>query len=125
MRKILNVSLVVISIIIMILASAFMFIEGRNILSFEFNIYHNPFNGFVRYLFRFILSLFSFVVCFYQIKYRNTNEYSKKEYLMYGSIALVLMSIVISFFSSNYVGLVLIVLSSLFLVNKLLLIKVK
>ena len=59
MRKMLNVSLVGISIIIMILSSAFIFIEGRNILSFEFTIYHNPFNGFIRYLFRFILSLFA------------------------------------------------------------------
>ena len=125
MRKMLNVSLVGISIIIMILSSAFIFIEGRNILSFEFTIYHNPFNGFIRYLFRFILSLFAFVVCFYQIKERKNNEYKIKEYLMYGSISLVLMSIVISFFSSNYVGLVLVILSSLFLLNKLLLIKVK
>ena len=47
------------------------------------------------------------------------------EYLMYGSVALVIMSIVCIFFTTNYVGVILLGLSSLLLLNKFLLIKVK
>jgi hypothetical protein len=125
MSKVLSVSRIFISTLIIILSLSFIFIEARLILAGDFLIYNNAFNGFIRYFFRLILSILSLLVALYEIINIKKKDEKIKEYLIYGSISLVLMSIVISFFSSNYVGLVLIVLSSLFLLNKLLLIKIK
>ena len=125
MRKFLSVSKVIVSCLIMILSLAFIFIEARLILSGDFNIYDYAFNGFIRYLFRLLLAILFFVVSLFEIINIKRKDERIKEYLMYGSLALVISSLVIIMFSTNYVGIILLSLSSLLLLNKYLLIKVK
>lgn len=125
MSKVLNISRIVISILIMILSLIFIFIEGRIILSGDFLVYDSVFNAFIRYLFRLALSVLSFVIGFYEIKNIKKKDKKISEYLMYGSVSLVIISIVVIIFSTNYVGIILLSLSILFLLNKYLLYKVK
>ena len=125
MSKVLSISRIFISTLIIILSLAFIFIEARLILAGDFLIYDNVFNGFIRYFFRLILSILSLLVALYEIINIKKKDEKIKEYLMYGSVALVIMSIVCIFFTTNYVGVILLGLSSLFLLNKFLLIKVK
>lgn len=125
MSKVLSISRIFISTLIIILSLAFIFIEARLILAGDFLIYDNAFNGFIRYFFRLILSILSLLVALYEIINIKKKDEKIKEYLMYGSVSLVIMSIVCIFFITNYVGVILLGLSSLLLLNKFLLIKVK
>lgn len=125
MSKMLSISRIFISTLIIILSLAFIFIEARLILAGDFLIYDNAFNGFIRYFFRLILSILSLLVALYEIINIKKKDEKIKEYLMYGSVSLVIMSIVCIFFITNYVGVILLGLSSLLLLNKFLLIKVK
>lgn len=125
MSKVLSISRIFISTLIIILSLAFIFIEARLIIAGDFLIYDNAFNGFIRYFFRLILSILSLLVALYEIINIKKKDEKIKEYLMYGSVSLVIMSIVCIFFTTNYVGVILLGLSSLLLLNKFLLIKVK
>ena len=110
MNKLFKVSLVIISSIFMILSLAFIVIEGRLLFRGDWLIYDSPFFGFIRYLGRLLLSVFAFTKCLLEIIYIN-KEHKLKEYLGYADIGLVVMSVVILIFSTNYVGLVCIFLS--------------
>ena len=118
MNKLFKVLLVIISSIIMILSLAFIVIEGRLLFSGDWLIYDIPFFGFIRYLGRLLLSVFAFTKCLLEIIYIN-KEHKLKEYLGYADIGLVVMSVVILIFSTNYVGLVCIVLSFVNFIIKL------
>ena len=118
MNKLFKVLLVIISSIIMILSLAFIVIEGRLLFSGDWLIYDSPFFGCIRYLGRLLLSLFAFTKCLLEIIYIN-KEHKLKEYLGYSDVGLVVMSVVILIFSTNYVGLVCIVLSFVNFIIKL------
>ena len=118
MNKLFKILLVIISSIIMILSLAFIVIEGRLLFSGDWLIYDNPFNGFIRYLCRLLIAIFAFTKSLLEVIYIN-KKHSIKEYLYYGDISLVLMSLSILVFSTNYVGLVCIIVSILGLLIKL------
>ena len=118
MNKLFKVLLVIISSIIMILSLAFIVIEGRLLFSGDWLIYDSPLLGCIRYLGRLLLSVFAFTKCLLEIIYIN-KEHKLKEYLGYADIGLVVMSVVILIFSTNYVGLVCIVLSFVNFIIKL------
>ena len=118
MNKLFKVLLVIISSIIMILSLAFIVIEGRLLFSGDWLIYDSPILGCIRYLGRLLLSVFVFIKCLLEIIYIN-KEHKLKEYLGYSDVGLVVMSVVILIFSTNYVGLVCIVLSFVNFIIKL------
>ena len=105
MKVISKVLLVIFSSIAMILSLAFIIIEGRLLFSGDWLIYDSPLNGCLRYLSRLLLAIFVFIKCLLEMIHLNKNH-RIKEYLGYADIGLVLMSIVILIFSTNYVGLV-------------------
>ena len=122
MSKLFKVLLVIISSIIMILSLAFIVIEGRLLFSGDWLIYDSPFNGFIRYLCRLLIAIFAFTKSLLEVIYIN-KEHSIKEYLYYGDISLVLMSLSILVFSTNYVGIICTLLANLNLLIKFLSIK--
>ena len=122
MSKLFKVLLVIVSSIVMLLSLAFIVIEGRLLFSGDWLIYDSPFNGFIRYLCRLLLSIFVFIKSLLEVIYIN-KKHSIKEYLSYGDISLVLMSLSILVFSTNYVGIICTVLSNLNLLIKFLSIK--
>ena len=122
MNKLFKILLVIISSIIMILSLAFIVIEGRLLFSGDWLIYDNPFNGFIRYLCRLLIAIFAFTKSLLEVIYIN-KKHSIKEYLYYGDISLVLMSLSILVFSTNYVGIICTLLANLNLLIKFLSIK--
>ena len=106
---------VFISSIIIVLSLAFIVIEGRLLLSGDYLSYDSPFFGFLRYFCRLLLALFAFIKALFEIIYIN-----KKHNLLYADIALVLMSLIIIIYSSNYVGVLCITLSIISLLINLL-----
>lgn len=124
MNRLFKVLLVIISSLMMILSLVFIVIEGRLLFSGDWIIYDSPFNGFIRYLCRLLLSIFVFIKSLLEVIYIN-KKHSIKEYLSYGDIALVVMSIVILIFSTNYVGVICLILSGLNLVVRKLIFKEK
>ena len=117
MNKLFKVLLVIVSSIIMILSLAFIVIEGRLLFSGDWLIYDNPFNGFIRYLCRLLIAIFAFTKSLLEVIYIN-KKHSIKDYLYYGDISLVLMSLSILVFSTNYVGIICTVLANLLLLVK-------
>ena len=120
MKKILNILLCFICSIIIILSLAVIFIEGRLLISLDWSIYDNPINGFIRYLFRLIIACFSLTVALLEI----INIFKKFNFsivLLFLDISLMLSCIIILLFSTNYVGLVCLTLSTLLLLFKTLL----
>ena len=118
MKKLFKILICIISSIMMILSFAFIIIEGRLFFSCDWSVYDSPFFSMIRYLSRLLLAIFAFTKSLLEIIYINKNH-TIKEYLFYGDIALVVMSVVILIFSTNYVGLVCIIVSILGLLIKL------
>ena len=118
MNKLFKVLLVIISSLMMILSLVFIVIEGRLLFSGDWIIYDSPFNGFIRYLCRLLLSIFVFIKSSLEVIYIN-KKHSIKEYLFYGDIALVVMSIVILIFSTKYVGVICLIVSIIGLLTKI------
>ena len=123
MNKLFKVLLVIVSSIIMILSLAFIVIEGRLLFSGDWLIYDSPFNGFIRYLCRLLIAIFAFTKSLLEVIYIN-KEHSIKEYLYYGDISLVLMSLSILVFSTNYVGIICTLLANLNLLIKFINLKI-
>ena len=117
MSKLFKVLLVIVSSIVMLLSLAFIVIEGRLLFSGDWLIYDSPFNGFIRYLCRLLIAIFAFTKSLLEVIYIN-KKHSIKEYLYYGDISLVLISLSVLVFSTNYVGIICTVLANLLLLVK-------
>ena len=103
--------------IIIILSLAFMFIEARLLISLDWSIYDFAFNGFIRYLFRFVLALFALSVCVFE--FINLKKKALSKYLFIANLSLVIMSVIALIYTANYVGIICIVLSTLLVLSKL------
>ena len=121
MKKVIDILLKVLQClicsIIIILSLAFMFIEARLLISLDWSIYDFAFNGFIRYLFRFVLALFALSVCVFE--FINLKRKTLSKYLFIADLSLVLMSVIALIYTANYVGIICIVLSSLLILSKL------
>lgn len=104
MKTMLKVLSVFISVIILILSLAFIVIEGRLLFSGDWIVYDSPFFGFVRYLFRLIISGFAFFKSLFEIL--CLNKKTENSWLLYGDIAIMICAFVILLFATNYVGVV-------------------
>ena len=124
MNKFLKTLLVIINVVILILSLAFIVIEGRLLFAGDWLIYDNPFNGFIRYLFRLFIAVFTFSKAI--LEFINLNKENElEEYLFYADISILIMALVILILSTNYVGVVCIGISVLSLIIKLLNVKNK
>ena len=123
MRKIISILLYIISVIIGILSVAMMFIEGRLLLSGDFIIYDSVLNGLIRYLLRFIIaSSYLFMVLCELIKGIRKKELISKN-LLFFELLLFMVSIIIFTFATNYIGIISFILMLLFIILKVLKVK--
>ncbi len=110
-----------ISSLIIILSLIFIFIEARNLFSGDWLIYENKADGFIRYLFRLIVAMFSFIVGIFTYVALNKKENKiKRIYFYFGSLTLFVSAIIISIYSTNYFDLIFICLASFHLLGSLL-----
>ena len=120
MKTLYKIGIIVAFSLITILSLAFAFIEGRMLFSGEWLIFENPFGACVRYALRFTFALFALalaIIEFVNLKKKNS---FLNDYLIFADGALFIACLIIAFFSSNYVGTVLIAMSAVALLFKLL-----
>jgi len=123
MRKTISILLYIISVIIGILSVAMMFIEGRLLLSGDFIIYDSVLNGLIRYLLRFIIaSSYLFMVLCELIKSIRKNNFINNN-LLFFELLLFMVSIIIFIFATNYIGIISFILMLLFIILKVLKVK--
>ena len=106
MKKIISNIVFGIPLVILILISlVFVFIEGRLLVSLDWTIYDNAFNGFIRYFFRLLIA----VICIFTaiLEFINMKKSSKtiEFYLNNISIGLLCSSIIVLITETNYAGL--------------------
>ena len=106
MKKIISNIVFGIPLVILILISlVFVFIEGRLLVSLDWIIYDNAFNGFIRYFFRLLIA----VICIFTaiLEFINMKKSSKtiEFYLNNISIGLLCSAIIVLITATNYAGL--------------------
>lgn len=125
MKKIINIIFYLICFIIALLSFAMMFIELRLLISGDFIIYDNVFNGFIRYFFRFLLScLFVFMVLCESIRKIKNNDFIKNNLLVF-EMSMLIASVIIFLTTTNYINIIVILLMIMFIALKILKMNIK
>lgn len=120
MKTLYKIGIIVAFSLTIILSLAFSFIEGRMLFSSDWIAYENPFGGCIRYLLRFFIALCALTLAITEFVNLKKQNGFLNNYLIFADGALFIACLVIAFFSSNYVGVVLIAVSALALLFKLL-----
>lgn len=104
MKILKNILIGFLSIVIFILSLAFIVIEGRLLFSLDWIIYDNTVFAFLRYLFRFMISLFTLVYAI--LEFINMKKKSEKlNYILFiYNICLFGTSIFLIIYATNMVG---------------------
>lgn len=125
MKKIINIIFYLICFIIALLSFAMMFIELRLLISGDFIIYDNVFNGFIRYFFRFLLScLFVFMVLCESIRKIKNNDFIKNNLLVF-EMSMLIASVIIFLTTTNYINIIVLLLMIMFIALKILKMNIK
>ncbi len=109
MKKAANIILCIVSSIIAILSIAFLVIEGRLLLSFDWALHEHEFLGFIQYLARVGLSVLCLSASVSSIVYMN-----RKAFIFEG-FCLLAVAIAISISATNGIGLYMIIAASVYL----------
>ena len=104
MRKGLNLLRLILSVLIGLLALVFAVIEGRNLFSGDWLIYEYAFNGLVRYMSRLLLALFALSQGILPLINLKRKSLRLARMNLAGSVGLVVMSVFLFAFATNYVG---------------------
>lgn len=108
--------------ILIFVSIVFIVIEARNLFSGDWLLFENQSNGFFRYFFRFIIALFALAVAifaFFALR-KNSTEIHRL-YFYFGALSLLVVSNIVSYFSSNYVDLAFRLVAGLYFVGAALL----
>ena len=118
MKILKNILIGFLSIVIFILSLAFIVIEGRLLFSLDWIIYDNTVFAFLRYLFRFMISLFTLVYAI--LEFINMKKKSEKlNYILFiYNICLFGTSIFLIIYATNMVGEIALCISLLMLLVK-------
>ena len=118
MKKLINVLISVFTGLILLVSFVMTVIEARILLSGDFLLCDNAFNGFTRYFLRLIISISFLLISFMELfkLVKKCNFLLKHLYFI--EILLFISSIVILIFGTNYVGIVCFVLYGIFMLLK-------
>ena len=120
MKKLFNILYYFVCSLILILSVVMAFLEIRLIVSLDFLLYDNAFNGFVRYFLRTIIALsYLLMVLVVFIKRLKNIDFIKKHFVFL-EFGLLIISYILYLTTANYIGLVCFVLMGLYSVFKFL-----
>ena len=124
MKALVNILLGIINFIVVILYLAFIIIEARLLISLDFIIYDNAINGFIRYFLRLVISLYVFVTAI--LVYINMIIKKEKisKVLLINILSILIVSIILLFTTTNYVGPICLALSLIYLILYLIKLKI-
>lgn len=120
MKKLFNVLIGIFSAIILLLSVVFVVIEGRLLFSGDWLIYDNAAAGFFKYFFRLILALAAGSYSIFEFINMKKNNKVISHLLFMMNIALVVMTMVMIFTTTNMVGEIALLISTVVLLIKLL-----
>ena len=97
---------------IILFSVVFIVIEGRSLFSGDWLLFENATDGFFRYFFRLLIALYALFVSIstYIVLGRKSDKTVPVFYFTFGVLALLVSSIIMSIFASNYIDIVLLVL---------------
>lgn len=120
MKKVFNILYYFVCSLILILAIVMSFLEARLIVSLDFMLYDNAFNGFIRHFLRLIIALsYLLMVLIVFIKKLRNNDFIKKHFVFL-EFGLLITSYILYLTTANYIGLVCFILMGLYSVFKFL-----
>ena len=114
MKKAANIILGIVSVIIAILSLAFLVIEGRLLLSFDWTLHEHEFLGFIQYLARVGLSLLCLATSI------SSLVYMVRKTFIFEGLCLLAVAAAISISATNGVGLYMIIAASVYLASAVL-----
>jgi len=105
----------IVSVVLIIISLAFIFIEGRLLLSLDWIVYNSPFMSFIMYFCRFLSALIIGVIGVLEIinLFKKNNKLSL--IILFSNIGLVIMSIIVFIETTNYVDIAAIILGVIIL----------
>ena len=100
---IVNILKSIVSVVLIIISLAFIFIEGRLLLSLDWIVYNSLFISFIMYFCRFLAALIIGVIGVLEIinLFKKNNKLSL--IILFSNIGLVIMSIIVFIETTNYV----------------------
>ena len=116
---IVNILKSIVSVVLIIISLAFIFIEGRLLLSLDWIIYNSPFMSFIMYFCRFLAALIIGIIGVLEIinLFKKNNKLSL--IILFSNIGLVIMSIIVFIETTNYVDVAAIILGVIILLIEL------
>lgn len=91
--------------LIILLSIVFIVIEGRTLLSCDWQLYENTLDGFIRYFFRLLISIYALfigIITYFVLRKKQIDEIIFL-YYSFGVFSLMASSIIISVFTTNYI----------------------
>lgn len=88
-----------------LLSIVFIVIEGRTLFSCDWQLYENTVDGFIRYLFRLLISIYALFIGIFTCFVLRKKQIDEILFLYYsfGVLALMASLVIISIFSTNYI----------------------
>ena len=88
-----------------LLSIVFIVIEGRTLFSCDWQLYENTIDGFIRYLFRLLISIYALFIGIFTYFVLRKKQIDEILFLYYsfGVLALMASLVIISIFSTNYI----------------------
>ena len=88
-----------------LLSIVFIVIEGRTLFSCDWQLYENTVDGFIRYLFRLLISIFALFIGIFTYFVLRKKQIDEILFLYYsfGVLALMASLVIVSMFSTNYI----------------------
>lgn len=112
--KLLKIVNIIITSFLMLLSLFFIIIEGITLFSEEISIFNNVVTGYVSYSFRFILAILIFIISIISLIYFLKNDNKLTIYVYFFSLTILLSSVIISTYATNFVDILFIVLGNLY-----------
>lgn len=109
MKKASNVILIIVSVIVAIISLAFVILEGRLVLSFDWSLHEHEFLGFIQYVARLGIAILCLATSISSIAYINRKSF------VFEGFCLVAVAVAISTGATNGVGLYLAILATVYL----------
>lgn len=108
--------------LIILFSLVFIVIEGRTLFSGDWLLYENKVDAFFRYFFRLLLSLYALFigVSTYIVLGKKNENQILNFYYSFGVLALLVSSIIMSVFASNYIDILFLVLPLIYSIGVML-----
>lgn len=122
MKKIGKIIAYIAGALIILFSLVFLVIEGRTLFSGDWLLYENKVDAFFRYFFRLLIALYALFISIatYIVLGKKNENQILNFYYSFGVLALLVSSIIMSVFASNYIDILFLVLPLIYSIGVML-----